>query len=138
MNTIELIEGAIDIPATLAKAASPDCGALVTFLGTVRNEHYGRAVRYLEYSAYAPMALAKMDQIASELTSRWPITHVAMVHRLGRLEIGEASILIALSLPHRREGFDALRHAIDTFKQAVPIWKKEHFEDGTAIWVEGS
>ncbi|MGE3165504.1 MAG: molybdenum cofactor biosynthesis protein MoaE [Planctomycetota bacterium] len=138
MDTIELIDREIDIPAYLSLVAAPDCGAVLSFLGNVRNEHHGRAVRHLEYSAYAPMAQAKMAQIASELVSRWPIRNVAIVHRLGRLEVGETSILIALALPHRREGFDALRYAIDTFKQVVPIWKKEHFADGTAAWVQGS
>lgn len=135
---IELTEQTLTVDATVARLADPGCGAFVTFIGTVRNEHHGRAVERLDYTAYAPMAELEMRKIAHELASRWPIRQLAILHRLGRLEIGEASIVIVLALPHRKESFEALQFAIDRFKETVPIWKKEHFTDGDVQWVEGS
>ena len=111
-------------------------GAIVTFDGFVRNESHGRSTLYLEYEAYEPMALAKMSEIAAEIHQKFPIHRVAMVHRLGRLEIGETSVFIAVSAPHRGAAFEACRFAIDTLKRTVPIWKKEYFEDG-AVWADG-
>jgi molybdopterin synthase catalytic subunit len=94
----------------------------------------GRAVRYLEYEAYPEMAEAQMRAIGAEIKRRWDIDDVAMVHRIGRLEIGEASVIIAVAAPHRGEAFDACEYAIDTLKATVPIWKKEVFADGE-VWV---
>ncbi len=111
-------------------------GAIVTFDGCVRNHSHGRATLYLEYEAYESMALERMKEIAASLHSLFAIDSVAMAHRLGRLEIGETSVLIAVSAPHRKAAFDACRHAIDTLKKTVPIWKKEFFEDG-AVWADG-
>lgn len=116
----------------------PSAGASVLFLGTVRDEHHGRAVDRLDYKAYAPMALLEMRKIAETIVERWEAKRVVIHHRLGTLEIGEASIGIALSFPHRVDSFEALRYSIDTFKETVPIWKREHFRDGEAVWVEGS
>ena len=135
---VELVRVPIIAEDYVHRVTHPDCGAVVTFLGVVRDNHRGKSVLRLEYKAYEEMALRQMRQIAAELQERWPIREAAIVHRLGVLEIGEASILIALGLAHRKEGFEALRHAIDTVKEEVPIWKKEYFQDGEAEWVEGS
>ncbi len=118
--------------------ADPGCGATVTFLGTVRDTHHGKSVDRLEYAAYPSMAESEMRKIAEELIRRWSAKSVAIVHRLGVLEIGETSIGIAISLPHRAESFEALKFAIDTFKETVPVWKREFFSNGEAVWVEGS
>jgi molybdopterin synthase catalytic subunit len=121
--------------AVAAAVEHPGAGGIVVFSGVVRNETDGRAVKYLEYEAHAPMAEAKMREIGVTLRGRWPgVKRVALLHRIGRLEIGESSVLIAVSAAHRREAFEACQYAIDTLKRTVPIWKKEHFEDGE-IWV---
>ena len=111
-------------------------GAVATFDGTVRNHSQGRSTLYLEYEAYESMALAKMQEIAEHLHQTYAIHRVAIVHRLGRLEIGDTSVFIAVSSAHRSAAFDACRHAIDTLKKTVPIWKKEFFADG-ASWADG-
>jgi molybdopterin synthase catalytic subunit len=123
-------------PDALARAVDdPGAGGVVIFSGVVRNETGGRPVKFLEYEAHAPMAEAKMREIGESIRARWPsVKRVAILHRLGRLEIGESSVLIAVSAAHRREAFEACRHAIDTLKRTVPVWKKEHFEDGE-VWV---
>src|SRR5579885_1017875 len=115
--------------------ASSD-GAVVTFDGCVRDNTRGRRTLYLDYEAYEPMALAKMEEIEAELHRKFSIGRIAMVHRLGRIEIGEPSVLIVVAAPHRAAAFEACRYAIDTLKKTVPIWKKEFFEDG-AVWAEG-
>lgn len=113
----------------------PGAGALALFSGVVRDQTGGRRVKFLEYEAHGAMALAKMREIGAAIRSRWPaITRIALVHRIGRLEIGESSVMIAVSSPHRAQAFEACRFAIDTLKETVPIWKKEHFEDGE-VWV---
>ena len=115
--------------------ADPGAGAIGLFSGVVRNNTGGRQSKYLEYEAHAPMAEAKMREIAVMLRSRWPgLRRIAIVHRIGRLEIGESSVMIAVSSPHRREAFEACHLAIDTLKETVPVWKKEYFEDGE-VWV---
>lgn len=116
---------------------TPADGAVCVFYGVVREDSRGRKARYLEYDAYPEMAEKKMRQILDEVRTRWPEQRVAIVHRIGRLEIGEASVVIAVGSPHRGESFDACRYVIDRVKQEVPIWKKEVFTDGEA-WVEGS
>ena len=119
----------------MAAVGDPGAGGLVLFSGVVREETGGRRVKYLEYEAHAPMAAAKMREIASAVRARWPgVRGLALVHRIGRLEIGESSVMIAVSSPHRGEAFDACRFAIDTLKETVPVWKKEYFEDGE-VWV---
>jgi len=115
---------------------APEDGAVVVFDGFVRNNFKGRPTLYLEYEAYEPMAYAKMREIGAEIRAKFPIHRVAIVHRLGRLEIGETSVLIAVSSPHRAAAFEACRYAIDTLKRVVPIWKKEYFVGG-AVWAEG-
>jgi len=132
----ELVHAPIDpfIPAQHVRAGQD--GATVTFDGFVRNESHGRRTLYLEYEAYESMALEKMRQIGEQLHQKFAIHRVAILHRLGRLEIGETSVFIAVSAPHRAAAFDACRYAIDTLKRTVPIWKKEYFEDG-AVWADG-
>ena len=111
-------------------------GAAVTFYGIVRDNTRGRKTTHLYYEAYEPMALRKMREIGESVRQRWQIGRVGMVHRLGRLEIGEVSVAIVVTSPHRGIAFDSCRYAIDRLKQTVPIWKKEFFEDGE-VWVEG-
>jgi molybdopterin synthase catalytic subunit len=113
----------------------PEAGGVCVFLGVVRNNNAGRPVVALEYEAHVPMAEAKMKDIGEQVHRRWPdVRQVAMVHRIGRLAIGEASVVIAVSAAHRREAFEACHFAIDRLKETVPIWKREVFEDG-AVWV---
>lgn len=114
----------------------PTDGAVVTFDGIVRNNFDGRQVRYLEYEAYAAMAEKKMAGIAAEVQAKFAVGDVAMVHRIGRLEIGESSILIAVAAPHRQPAFEACAYAMDRVKQDVPVWKKEFFADGESHWVQ--
>lgn len=132
-DLVKLVHEPIDVGAL--SEASPDDGAVCLFLGVVRNENRGRRVKHLEYEAYEEMALPLMEEIAAETRSRFPVSGVRLVHRLGRLEIGEASVVVAVCSPHRAEAFAACHHAIDTLKARVPIWKKEHYADGTA-WLD--
>lgn len=115
---------------------APEDGAVVVFDGFVRNNFRGRRTLHLEYEAYEPMAISKMREIGAQIRAKYPVHRLAIVHRLGRLGIGETSVLIAVSSPHRSAAFDACRYAIDTLKRAVPIWKKEYFAGG-AVWAEG-
>jgi MoaE-MoaD fusion protein len=133
---VSLTHQAIDMAALVLRVRMPGDGAVVTFDGCVRNQSHGRSTLYLEYEAYESMALGKMQEIAAEMHGKFAIDRVAMVHRLGRLEIGETSVFIAVSSPHRPAAFEACRFAIDTLKKTVPIWKKEYFEDG-AVWADG-
>jgi molybdopterin synthase catalytic subunit len=116
---------------------SDAAGAVALFAGVVRDENLGRRVQYLEYDAYPPMAERAMADIAREVRANWPVTGIAMAHRTGRLEIGEASVIIAVSSPHRADAIDACHYAIDRLKTTVPIWKKEVFEGGEE-WLEGT
>jgi MoaE-MoaD fusion protein len=115
--------------------ASED-GAVVTFEGIVRDQSHGRRTLYLEYTAYEPMAIRKMQEIGYEIKRKYAIDRVGMIHRIGRLEIGETSVAIIVTSVHRRAAFEACQYAIDRLKQIVPIWKKEYFEGG-AVWAEG-
>ena len=134
---IRLQTGPIDLSALAADARGDGDGAVSLFLGTVRNVSAGKRVLFLEYEAYAGMAQREMEQIASDATSRFGVTRVEIVHRVGRVEIGEASVAIAVAAPHRAAAMDACRFVIDTLKTSVPIWKREHFADGAA-WIEGA
>ncbi|PYR42094.1 MAG: hypothetical protein DMF93_06730 [Acidobacteria bacterium] len=128
------------IAATLAGAASDSAdsdGAVVTFLGLVRNHNMGRRVHYLEYEAYEPLALKAFERIGREAAARWPDARLALHHRVGRLEIGEASIAIVVRSPHRGNAYAACRYAIERVKQIAPVWKREFF-DGGDVWVEGA
>ena len=124
----------LDPRAVEALAQDPSCGAWVTFVGTVRNTNEGRDVDYLEYEAYPGMAERKMAEIGDEIRQRWGLEHVAMAHRLGRCAIGEASIVICVASPHRKEAFEACHYAINRVKEIVPIWKKEVWRDGS-VWI---
>jgi molybdopterin synthase catalytic subunit len=115
---------------------SSEDGAVVTFEGIVRNHSHGRTTMYLEYEVYEPMAVRKMQEIGHEIMRKYAIDRVGMIHRVGRLEIGETSVAIIVTAAHRKVAFEACHHAIDRLKQIVPIWKKEYFEDG-AVWAEG-
>ena len=135
-DRFELIHTPIDLAAAVRYVRADQDGAIVTFDGFARNESHGRRTVYLEYEAYEPMALAKMQEIVTQIHEKFSIHRIVIVHRLGRLEIGETSVFIAVSAPHRAAAFDACRFAIDTLKRTVPIWKKEYFEDG-AVWADG-
>jgi len=126
----------IDSQRSLANLKRGEDGAVLVFEGTVRNQTRGRKTLYLDYEAYEEMALAQMESLAAQALQQFQIRDVALVHRLGRLEIGETSVLIAVASTHRAAAFDACRWLIDTLKRTVPIWKKEHFADG-AVWADG-
>ena len=113
----------------------PTDGAVVTFDGIVRNNFAGRPVQYLEYEAYAAMAEQKLAEIGAEVRQKFSVGEIAMIHRIGRLEIGESSIVIAVAAPHRHAAFEACAYAMDRVKEEVPIWKKEFFTDGEDHWV---
>ncbi len=132
---IQLTDQPIDPQAVLDRVASPAAGAVVLFLGTVRHESRGRATVALEYESYADMARKELEQLAAEARKRWALCECAIVHRLGRMEVGQLSVAIAVSSPHRREAFEAGQWLIDRIKQVVPIWKNEQFADGTCEWV---
>jgi molybdopterin synthase catalytic subunit len=131
-----LVREPIDAAALIQHVRTADDGAVVTFDGCVRNNSHGRRTLYLDYEAYESMALAKIREIAAQMHEKFSIDRVAIAHRFGRLEIGETSVFIAVSSPHRPAAFDACRFAIDALKRTVPIWKKEYFADG-AVWADG-
>lgn len=134
-DVYQVVEHPLSADAIGRLVDDPGAGGVVIFAGVVRNQTGGRPVKFLEYEAHGPMAEAKMREIGQAVRARWPgVRRVAMQHRTGRLEIGEASVLIAVSAAHRAEAFEACRFAIDTLKRTVPVWKKEHFEDGE-VWV---
>lgn len=127
----------LDAAAVASAVASDADGAVATFVGLVRNHNAGRQVLWLEYDAYAPLAVRAFEQIAAEARERWPEARLAIHHRTGRIEIGEASVAIASASPHRADAFAACRYAIERLKQIAPIWKHEHFEGGD-VWIEGA
>jgi MoaE-MoaD fusion protein len=131
---IELTDGPISTDRLLRAVADPKAGAVVLFLGVVRDNARGRRVDHLVYEAYDALARREIERIAATAQDRWTITRIAIAHRTGRLAVGEISVAIAVSSPHRREAFEAGRYAIDTLKQTVPIWKKEVWEGGAA-WI---
>ncbi len=132
---VRLTHDVIDHAALTEQVRRPDCGAVVTFLGTVRDLTGDRVTRALDYDAYPAMAEAKMAEIEPDTRARWPVGEMALVHRLGHLEVGAVSVAVAVSCPHRGQAFEACRHAIDRLKELVPIWKKENWADGTSEWV---
>jgi molybdopterin synthase catalytic subunit len=132
---VQLTHEPIDFHALTGSVRSPHCGAVALFLGTVRDLTGEQVTVFLDYEAYAPMAEKKMAEIEAEVRGKWPIGEIAMVHRLGRLDVGEVSVAVAVSCPHRAEAFEACRFAIDTIKELVPIWKKENAPDGSGDWV---
>jgi molybdopterin synthase catalytic subunit len=132
---IELTNQPIDPSAILARVASNDAGGVVLFLGTTREFTGGRRTESLDYECYPAMAEKKLAELEALAHSRWPLVGCAIVHRLGHLELGEASIAIAVSSPHRQAAFEAGKWLIDTIKQDIPIWKQENWADGTSEWV---
>jgi molybdopterin synthase catalytic subunit len=130
----EIVEQPIDINRIVAAVGRPGAGAIATFIGTTRDHNAGRRVTRLEYEAYPAMAIREMRAIGAEATTRFSAQALAIVHRIGVVEIGEASVVIAVSASHRAAAFDACRFAIDRLKEIVPIWKKEHYEGGE-IWI---
>ena len=130
----DIVSHPIDAAAVTAAVADAGAGAIVTFIGTTRDHNDGRNVTQLEYEAYAEMAVAEIRKIGETAQQRWPITRVAIVHRIGIVPIGEASVVIAVSASHRVAAFEACHFAIDRLKEVVPIWKKEHFQGGE-IWI---
>jgi len=135
-DIFQIVRDAIRPQQIIDSLKRPEDGALVIFDGFVRNNFHGQRTLYLEYHAYESMALAKMREIGTEIRAKFPIHRLAIVHRLGRLEVGETSVFIAVSSAHRGSAFEACRYAIDTLKRVVPIWKKEYFAGG-AVWAEG-
>lgn len=132
---IRLTHDPIDFARLTEAVRRPGCGAVVTFLGTVRDVTGEQVTIALDYEAFAPLAESKMRQIEAEVRQRWPVGEIEIVHRLGRLEVGEVSVAVAVSCPHRSQAFDACRYAIDRLKEIVPIWKRENWADGRTEWV---
>jgi molybdopterin synthase catalytic subunit len=132
----ELTTDPLDVGDVARRVVPPECGATVTLDGYVRQWTRGRKTLYLVYDAYAPMALSEMQRLGREAHTRFEIAHIGIVHRTGRLEIGETSVVISVSAPHRRAAFEACEWAIRELKRTVPIWKKEFYEDGE-VWVDG-
>jgi molybdopterin synthase catalytic subunit len=135
-RVIELLHEPLSLERCVEAVRQPGSGGLVTFIGSVREVSEGKRVEYLEYEAYEPMALEKFEQVVREASERWPVRAMAIQHRLGRLEVGEDAVIVAVSTPHRSEAFAACQYAIDRLKEIVPIWKKEHGEGGE-VWVGG-
>lgn len=132
---VRLTTDSIDYTELTERVRKAGCGAVVSFLGTVRDLTDGKITASLDYESYPGMAEKKMAEIEEETRARWPIGDMMMVHRLGHLEIGDVSVAVAVSCPHRGQAFDACRYAIDRLKELVPIWKKENWADGSKEWV---
>ena len=137
MALLAIERSRLDLGGLVGAVTADADGAVVTFLGVVRNHNAGRCVRYLEYDAYEPLALKVFGRIAEEAGERWPGVRLALHHRVGRLEIGDASVAIAAASAHRADAFAASRYAIERVKQIAPIWKHEFFEGGD-VWIEGA
>jgi molybdopterin synthase catalytic subunit len=139
MPLVALTTAPLDLPALTAEmsAGGEGDGAITAFTGLVRDHNQGRRVQFLVYEAYEPLAVRALERIVAEAQAAWPGTRVGVHHRIGRLEIGEASIIIAAASAHRGDAFAACRYAIERVKQIVPIWKHEHFEGGD-VWLEGA
>jgi molybdopterin converting factor subunit 1 len=135
-DIFEITREPIDIPGLRARLLEGDSGAVVIFDGVARDNTRGRPTLFLEYESYTEMALRILEQIGREVHEQWPINRIGIVHRLGRIEITESSVVIVVTSVHRKVAFEACHYAIDRLKKIVPIWKKEYFEDG-AVWVEG-
>ncbi len=130
-----IVEEPIDVAVLISAAQRPDCGAISTFVGTTRvDESGGATVEHLEYEAYRPMADAKLEEIGAEIRERWDAREISIVHRIGRVDPGEASVAIVVAAPRRDAAFEASRYAIERIKELVPIWKREVWSDGY-VWV---
>ncbi|ASS92435.1 MAG: molybdenum cofactor biosynthesis protein MoaE [Bacillaceae bacterium] len=130
----QIVKEPIDVSRVIEAVVDRNAGAIVTFIGTVRELTKGKKTLYLEYEAYESMAQKKLEQIGAEIKQQFPNAKVAIVHRIGRLEITDAAVVIAVSTPHRADAYEANRYAIERIKEMVPIWKKEHWEDGS-LWI---
>jgi len=139
MALVAITTAPLDLQALVAEigAGGVGDGAIATFAGLVRNHNQGRRVRFLEYEAYEPLAVRALERIVLEATAAWPSARLGLHHRIGRLEIGDASIIIVAASAHRTDAFAACRYAIERVKQIVPVWKHEHF-DGGEVWLEGA
>ncbi|HEX4213386.1 MAG TPA: molybdenum cofactor biosynthesis protein MoaE [Candidatus Dormibacteraeota bacterium] len=135
-DLVDVTREPIDIGQTEAAVSHPGAGAVVSFSGIVRDNNRGESVTHLEYEAYEPMARSELRRIAAEVAAHWPGTRVAVLHRIGRLEIGDASVVISVSSPHRAAAFEGCRHVIERIKETVPIWKREYAGSGE-VWIEG-
>lgn len=131
---IAITQEPINTPAVIEAVQADGAGAINVFIGTVRNQTQAKPVVQLDFEAYDSMAVKKMQEIAKQASERWPVQKIAIVHRKGSLQIGDAAVVIAVSTPHRKASFEACEFIINTLKEVVPIWKKEIFEDG-AVWV---
>ncbi|MBD1381777.1 molybdenum cofactor biosynthesis protein MoaE [Metabacillus arenae] len=130
----EIVDSPISIENVTSKVVRREAGAITTFIGTVREFTKGRKTLYLEYQAYESMAVKMLSQIGDEITQKWPDAKTAITHRVGRLDISDIAVVIAVSSPHRKTAYEANEFAIERIKQIVPIWKKEYWEDGT-MWI---
>ena len=137
MGAYAVTEDPLDPAAVAALVARHGDGAVAPFVGLVRDHNAGRRVRWLDYEAFAPLAVKAFERIGDEAAAKWPDARLAIHHRTGRVEIGEASVAIAAASPHRADAFAACRYAIERIKQIAPIWKREHFEGGDS-WIEGA
>jgi molybdopterin synthase catalytic subunit len=133
---VAIVAEAIDVKGLIERVRTDACGAVALFLGVVREQHDGHKVRGLSYEAYPAMALSQMREIAAEAAAQFGPCEIAIVHRTGDLGIGEASVAVAVGAPHRGKAFDACEYAIDELKRRVEVWKKEHYVDGGADWVD--
>ena len=134
---VDIVEEPIDLAKLMEWARVDSDGAVVSFLGVVRNFAEGRSVVAMEYHCYREMARRELEALEAEASRRWPLGRIALVHRIGLLQLGEASVAIVAASPHRAEAFDACRYLIDSLKECVPIWKREIFEEGKPEWVKG-
>ena len=130
MNFFEISQEPINTQSVIDKVVQREAGAITTFIGTVRELTHGKKTLYLIYEAYEPMAVKKLEQIGQEIEEKWSGSKVAITHRVGKLDITDIAVVIAVSTPHRADSYEANRYAIERIKQIVPIWKKEHWEDG--------
>ena len=133
---IEITKNVLDPKFVMESVRNDSNGAVVTFVGITRRISEGKMVLYLEYEGYEVMATKKLEEISEEIKIQWPMVEVSISHRLGRLEIEEISLVVAVASPHRKEAFSACSHVVDRIKEIVPIWKKEVFEDGE-VWIDG-
>lgn len=136
MTRAAIVERPLDPMALLAEVSAPSNGATILFIGTVREVNAGRSVSGIDYTAYVPMAGRELQAIAEEAATRFASSHVVVEHRIGTLGLGEASLVIACAHPHRAEAFEMSRYVIEEVKRRVPIWKREHYIDGTREWVD--
>ncbi len=135
---VRVTDEPLDVAEAVAFVGDPAAGGTCVFVGTVRDHSDAGAVTALRYEAWQDLAVRRLEEIAGEILEKWPICRVALVHRQGRLDVGEVSVVVACSAPHRSEAFEACRHGIERLKEDVPIWKKEELTSGESRWVMGS